>query len=737
LVALLRETGLMDIQVKRWCWALWATALLLPLGCAELGIEPLSKPSFGDRAATKTTAAKTPVTIASPGSTIQMEILPVEATSPVQTVQVLIATVHDKRGSPYRNCRVEWRLEGVGEIVAVDESGANEGRAQRLDANNAVSFTESEERLVSRSGDAASGFIVKPGQSWCVIKSSLPGDSQVLAHAADSPNQSVIVRHWVEDERVFPQKTVQRPDDGITQAHYESPAISLVLKAPAAVAAGQDVPCTLSVNNAGASDAHGLTVHATIPDGLQYSESTPSAVVEGKQLIWTIDALSARHSQPLQIVYKSTKPGACTHHASLSTGEGVSDEKSFVTEVTNPQLKVNVSGPASVSVGIPATFEITVRNLGSGPAKNLLLSDALDAGLEHATKANPIELPLGVLAAGEKKSASLILIPRTAGPLSHHLTVTADGNLTAHADSTLNGQQGKIEVQVLGPTLRYVGRPAVWDIQVNNPGTTPLTNVAVSALVPAELTVVSASEGGQVSGESRGGEVHWRLGKLGPREQKVVQVTTRCDQMAERSPLRATVTADPDVQVRSEAVLAVRGLPAYRIHVVDLKDPIQVGERTTYRIEVSNQGTLPGKQVQVTAEAPPQLRVIGARGPSQPSVEGRKIVFPPLETLATQQNVTFEVECEALQPNDALFHVELQSPDLTNPIAVEESTTIYAPGAQKRPAAAPATGQGNADSFQTPPPANTGSKPPPDWSIPAESPTPAPAPTGSNWRLRR
>jgi hypothetical protein len=186
-------------------------------------------------------------------------------------------------------------------------------------------------------------------------------------------------------------------------------------------------------------------------------------------------------------------------------------------------------------------------------------------------------------------------------------------------------------------------------------------------------------------------------------------------------------------------VLAVRGLPAYRIHVVDLKDPIQVGERTTYRIDVSNQGTLAGKQIQITAQAPPQLRILSARGPSQPTVDGQKIAFPAIEMLQPQQSASFEVEVEALQPNDALFHVELHSPDLTNPIVVEENTTIYAPGAAKRTSSAPAPVAGQGQSNSLPMPGTTGgTKPPPDWSIPAETPpAPTPSTTGSNWRLRR
>src|SRR5262249_41504202 len=48
---------------------------------------------------------------------------PVEATNPVRTQHVLIATVTDENWRPRRGRRVEWMLEGAGTIVEVDESG--------------------------------------------------------------------------------------------------------------------------------------------------------------------------------------------------------------------------------------------------------------------------------------------------------------------------------------------------------------------------------------------------------------------------------------------------------------------------------------------------------------------------------------------------------------------------------------------------------------------------------------
>src|SRR6266851_8344845 len=198
--------------------------------------------------------------------------------------------------------------------------------------------------------------------------------------------------------------------------------------------------------------------------------------------------------------------------------------------------------------------------------------------------------------------------------------------------------------------------------------------------------------------------------------------------------IQASVAADAGLKVNSEAALAIRGLPTYRLQVVDLKDPIQVGEHTTYKIDVTNQGSLAGKQIQITADVPPQLRIINARGPVQPKIEGQRITFPPVGALQPKQMLTYEVEVQALQPNDAHFHVELRSPDITDPVTVEESTTIYAPGAAP-PAARPTSSQ--PDSFTPVTPSTSGAKPPPDWPTTTDDPArPAGDRTGSNWRIR-
>ena len=48
---------------------------------------------------------------------IRLEVRPLESTDPVRTQHVLIATIYDEKGVPRRARRVEWMLEGAGNII--------------------------------------------------------------------------------------------------------------------------------------------------------------------------------------------------------------------------------------------------------------------------------------------------------------------------------------------------------------------------------------------------------------------------------------------------------------------------------------------------------------------------------------------------------------------------------------------------------------------------------------------
>jgi uncharacterized repeat protein (TIGR01451 family) len=111
-----------------------------------------------------------------------------------------------------------------------------------------------------------------------------------------------------------------------------------------------------------------------------------------------------------------------------------------------------------------------------------------------------------------------------------------------------------------------------------------------------------------------------------------------------------------------------------------------VGGKITYRVNVTNTGSLPANQIELTASVPNQLKLVTANGPTTPRIEANKIVFPAVDSLQPKQVVSFTIEAEGLQPGDARFRAELRAAALAEPVVKEESTNVYAPVNGSNPA---------------------------------------------------
>src|SRR5262245_46348961 len=144
-----------------------------------------------------------------------LEVTPRDVTNPVGVQQVFIATVLDGDGKPRRNRRVEWLVEGAGNIIEVDESGFFPGRGYKVDNKYAVSYTDWLEHKITRGTDTAGDdFTIMPGQSWCVVSSATEGDTKVTAYAPEinnwEKNRVVVSARWVDAMWRLPQPGVSR-----------------------------------------------------------------------------------------------------------------------------------------------------------------------------------------------------------------------------------------------------------------------------------------------------------------------------------------------------------------------------------------------------------------------------------------------------------------------------------------------------------------------------------------------
>jgi|GEM_PF-226728 len=102
-----------------------------------------------------------------------------------------------------------------------------------------------------------------------------------------------------------------------------------------------------------------------------------------------------------------------------------------------PMLELKITGPERASVGSKVTFELVVTNVGKKAAKDLLVIDRFDPGLEHAAAASPIEHDLAELAPGKAQRLSLTLRVAQPGLLAHAAEVTSGGRLVVSARASV------------------------------------------------------------------------------------------------------------------------------------------------------------------------------------------------------------------------------------------------------------------------------------------------------------
>src|SRR5262249_4636465 len=155
-------------------------------------------------------------------------------------------------------------------------------------------------------------------------------------------------------------------------------------------------------------ECRAVTVRDRVPEGLQFVSSEPPAIVEGGELIWTLGDLGPGQSRTVQPVFRALHVGPVSNTASVVSDDGPRDQKTVVTEVVAPGLKVTKTGPATAAVGAAIPYEITVTNTGGAAATHVELSDTFDPGLEHeSTKGNEVLLSFDELAPGQSRTLKL------------------------------------------------------------------------------------------------------------------------------------------------------------------------------------------------------------------------------------------------------------------------------------------------------------------------------------------
>lgn len=697
---------------------------------------------------------------------VRLEVRPLESTGAPGSRFLVIATVSDAQGQPRRQKKIEWSLDGVGAISAVDAGSYLTVLEQKSQDKFATSFTAALARTIK--GDAGEDVHLQPGQTWCVLTSDIEGDARLTVHcpeiAGGSVRETFVLRRWADIAWTVPQPFAARVGDqadlmthvlrasdrlpaanyrvrcriidgppallmpnraqevevapvngsarvtviqpsprsgrnriavelirgnpsmpetegtvvarGETMIEWQSAQIALQLTAPPAAVAGQEFPITISMTNPGDMPVAGVAVRVPAPDGADFIRSEPAARDDNGQLIWSLPGIAAGGTQSIQAVFKTPTPGIVQFAAAAQSRDGAIVQKRTTTRVAIAQLQCDIQAPPTAAPGDNTHFDVTITNAGSGRAAHVVMLAQFDEGLEHASRAHPLEVQVGVLEAGQSRSVPLVLTPKQMGMFRVRVTASADGNLTGEALHNLSVAGKVLQVNLTGPATRYAGRTGEWEARIDNAGTVPLTNVMVRVELPRELECRGAGDKGQFTAR----QAVWNVGLLQAGEQKKFTMTAAALQLTASAQVTAVASADGVADQTSIAPIEVLGVPSVRVQIIPPGPTAAAKSKLLYRVVVRNDGTLAARNVAMTAEfSSATLRPLAATGPTIGRVAGDRVGFEPLDRLDARQSATFLIEVEAVQPGDGRIRVQVKSDPSSQPIETDAAIAIVPP----------------------------------------------------------
>jgi uncharacterized repeat protein (TIGR01451 family) len=302
-------------------------------------------------------------------------------------------------------------------------------------------------------------------------------------------------------------------------------------------------------------------------------------------------------------------------------------------------VSLEIIGPDGASFGVPADYELVVRNEGANQVENVRVEAELPASCEFVSANPTADVDEGTatwvldrLTAGQERRIKLQLKPVEEGTIECHAMVTCMA--ISGVQTTVTRPQ--IEIVMSGPKEITIGQDAVFTLRVSNPGTGAATNVLVRDLVPPGFE------------HPAGDEIEYEVGTLPPGEAREVKLELTAKTSGPHKNY-AQVTADGGLKQAAESNIRVL-------------EPLLVLKKTgpkkryldrpaTYQIEVSNPGTAPASKVAVVDELPDGVVLVEASDSGRVSQDKRTVRWA-LDELEPGERRTLSVTVKPTTPGE-------------------------------------------------------------------------------------
>jgi uncharacterized repeat protein (TIGR01451 family) len=344
-----------------------------------------------------------------------------------------------------------------------------------------------------------------------------------------------------------------------------------------------------------------------------------------------------------------------------------------VVQVIQPELKLTKTAPEEVLLCDPIQIRYLVTNSGTGYVPNVKIVETLPTGLRTTGGRSEVVFDAGTLMAGQSQQFSVELRATRTGEYVSKAVANSTTGLRAESGPTRTVVSLPIlAIRKTGPDRQYIGRPVNYEITVTNKSDVAARNTVIEDMIPEGVISVKGTAGAKLLGP----KLVWEIGTLEPDTSETVRVSltpTKAGTLINT----ATASAYCADAVTSTVRTLVKGIPAILMEVIDIDDPVRVGERATYVIRVKNQGSALATNIRIVCILEDYVRYVSSAGATSGSQEGQTVRFLPLGTLAPKAEVAWRVVVEAVRVGDMRFKATLNMDELSRPVEETESTHLY------------------------------------------------------------
>jgi hypothetical protein len=312
----------------------------------------------------------------------------------------------------------------------------------------------------------------------------------------------------------------------------------------------------------------------------------------------------------------------------------------------------------------------TVRNSGSSVLTNVRVTDTLPEGLLSDNK-RELVFDAGNLNPGDSKDFTFNANASRVGEFVNAAVATADQGVKAEASAPTRVHQPILTIACEAPEGQIIGRPFEICFIVSNKGDAPAAATILEVPVPSGLTV-SSSTGGRADA----GKITWDVGVLAPEASKKLCATFVAKE-AGSFEFKGAARGTCAEQVTTACTTATRGVPAILVEVIDVEDPIEVGNNVTYVIEVTNQGTAVDRNIRLVCTLEDPQSFVSGTGTTAVSGSGKTITMEPVAALEAKAKATWRVIVRADAAANVRFKASITSAELERPVEETESTNQY------------------------------------------------------------